>query len=206
MPKSHTSHSPTLFIALVLATTGALQPLAHAYSSEDDGLDAPSDRHSHSRARRSHSEERSRYSSSGAGGDFGLGVQLGEPTGLNGKYWLTRQSALQFDASYSFNEYFELGFDYLYHFTDAFRGRVGSQFVPYLGFGLVSFFGTGYSGENDYNRPSGNADFGFRIPVGLEFLPHGAPIGVWGELAPGLGVVPDTFGFIQAVVGIRFYI
>lgn len=175
--------------------------------SENDELAAPSERHSRRRhSRRSYRSDDSRPGSYGSGRDFGLGVQLGEPTGLNAKYWMTRESALQFDASYSFNDYFSLGADYLYHFTDVFPGRVGSQFVPYLGFGLVTFFGTGPYGENDYNRSNGSFDFGFRIPVGVEFLPRRAPIGVWAELAPGLGVVPATFGFIQAVVGIRFYI
>lgn len=207
MTRNRSLFAPALFVFALAICQGALEPLAHAYS--DEGLDAPSDRRS--RARRRHSErsyhsDDSRPNSGGSGGAFGLGVELGEPTGLNGKYWLTRESALQFDLSYSFNNYFSLGLDYLYHFTSAFRGRVGSQFVPYLGFGLVSFFGTGQPGENYYNPGNGNADFGFRIPVGIEFLPRGAPIGVWAELAPGLGVVPATFGFIQAMVGIRFYL
>ena len=50
-------------------------------------------------------------------GGFGLGVILGQPTGFTMKYWLTRKTAFDVGAAWSFesNGYFQLYGDWLYH-------------------------------------------------------------------------------------------
>ena len=49
---------------------------------------------------------------------FGLGVVLGEPTGISAKYWLTSGGALDFGLGYSFtssNSVFDFYADYVFH-------------------------------------------------------------------------------------------
>ena len=49
--------------------------------------------------------------------DFGIGIILGEPTGLSLKYWLDEERAIDGAAawSYSENDSFQLHGDYLIH-------------------------------------------------------------------------------------------
>jgi hypothetical protein len=136
---------------------------------------------------------------------LGLGVIFGEPTGLNLKSWTSRANAINIGLSYSFGNYFIAYGDYLWHFTRAFasHGRRGTEFVPYLGIGAELFFGASSSG---YWQGSSSVAVGARIPLGLEFLPHSTPLGIFAEIVPGIGLVPGIFGFVQGGIGIRIYL
>src|SRR5258708_2242053 len=61
-----------------------------------------------------------RPSGSSGSGNFGLGVMLGEPTGLTLKSWTSGSTAFDVGVSYSFDHYVELLADYLWHFRNAF--------------------------------------------------------------------------------------
>lgn len=141
---------------------------------------------------------------------FGLGVILGEPTGVTAKYWVDRRTAIDSTFSYSFNDYFLLYADYLYHFPGVF-GRSStfvSQLNPYIGVGLEFFIQTQDTGNKDrtyFRSDQGSTGLGIRIPLGIEWRPGSPPLGVFLELTPGVGVIPATFGFVQGGVGIRFY-
>ena len=145
----------------------------------------------------------------GEGGDFGLGVVLGEPTGLTGKYWLNRTSAVDVGLAYSFNDFFLIYSDYLYHFHGAFgrSSRFATELTPYVGIGGVLFIESSSTTSNRaYFKPSdGSVGLAMRIPLGMEWRPTGTPFGVFAELVPGLGIIPSTFGLIEAGIGGRFY-
>ncbi len=134
--------------------------------------------------------------------DFGLGIVLGEPTGISGKYRQSAQRGIQGGLAWSFDSYMLLFGDYLFSFPGAFgsKTRFVSQLSPYIGIGGTMFFGNNV-------RPRSNSSFGLgiRIPLGLEWNPGDPPLGVFVELAPGLGLVPGTFGFLQGGIGIRYY-
>lgn len=147
---------------------------------------------------------------SATSGNFGAGVMFGDPTGLTGKYWLNRINAFDVGLSYSFGSYFAILGNYLWHFPNAFSGsssQVAHEFIPYIGIGGVLFFDTGDSHNDSFIHREVDDDvaLGVRIPLGIEFLPRGAPIGVFVELVPGLGIAPGIFGFFQGDIGIRFY-
>lgn len=204
------ARTATACVVLALLFAASLARAANALELTDSELDAPSDRGNNGTYRpHRHPVGRSYYDDearAGSRGSFGLGVMLGEPTGLNAKYWMTRESALQFGLSYSFNNYFSLFGDYLYHFPAAFAAtRGGSQFVPYVGVGLEAFFLNADSHHGYYYGSNSSFDLGIRVPLGIEFIPRQTPLGIWVELAPGIGIVPGTFGFVQAVIGARFY-
>ena len=145
-------------------------------------------------------------------GDVGLGAVFGEPTGLTLKLWRSHRHAFDIALSYSFFDFFEIAGDYLWHFPAAVSqltdGKVSDEFVPYIGIGGLLLFDT----SDNPSRATGLRSqrrsavaFGLRIPAGLEFLPHGTPLGIFAELTPGLGLAPTTFGFLEGGVGARYY-
>src|SRR5690242_7239277 len=77
-------------------------------------------------------------------GDFGVGLMLGEPTGVSVKKWLSRTTAFDLSLSYSFFSFFQITGDYLWHLTKAMMqitsGKLSEEFVPYVGAGGVLFF------------------------------------------------------------------
>src|SRR6185503_18546567 len=70
-------------------------------------------------------------------GVFGLGLILGEPTGISGKYWIRHDRAIDGTLSFSFNDYFLIQSDYLFHFHGLFGTRESftQHLEPYLGLG-----------------------------------------------------------------------
>lgn len=141
---------------------------------------------------------------------FGLGVILGEPSGISGKYWLDNRAAIDGALAFSFDNYFMLYSDYLYHFPGAFghSNEFVSRLTPYIGIGvmlLVETEDTGAKGRTYFQSNQGSAGLGVRIPLGMEWRPADPHLGVFAELAPGLGIVPATFGFLQGGIGIRYY-
>lgn len=158
----------------------------------------------------SHSSSTTSKALSNHGRSVGIGVILGEPTGLTLKAWTGRASALNFGLTYSFGSYFIFMTDYLWHFPEAFsQGRVGSQFVPYVGLGAEVFFGDSspyYSRTRFRNSTFDSVAFGARIPLGIEFSPQGTPFGIFAEIVPGVGLLPGMFGFVQGGIGARVYL
>lgn len=141
-------------------------------------------------------------------GSLGLGLILGEPTGITGKYWLQGPSAIDAGLAYSYSDFFLLYVDYLYHFPGAFgdSSQFVSELTPYVGGGGILFIQTGTDVNRAYfNSNQGSAGFAIRIPLGIEWTPEHAPFGVFVEVAPGVGLVPATFGLFQAGIGARFY-
>ena len=130
---------------------------------------------------------------------FGLGVIIGEPTGLSGKVWQSRSTALDFGAAWSFvNESaFHLHFDILVHRFDVIR--VDSGKLPlYYGVGARVKFAEDNDGDQDTN-------VGIRFPVGLDYLFAREPLDLFVELVPILDVAPKTDVSLIASVGFRYW-
>jgi hypothetical protein len=150
-------------------------------------------------------------------GPFGLGLILGEPSGLTGKYWIDGASAVQAHLAFSLDEhdrgrdYVIVIADYLYH-IDVFNISSSSVDLPiYVGIGGK----IGLLTNNDdwcvrhYRDQQCNDDsdvaVGVRIPVGLDLLLRNAPLEFFLEIAPGLRVIPSTSGDVDGGLGARFY-
>jgi hypothetical protein len=148
------------------------------------------------------------YAKSGAvekSGDLGVGVRWGSLTGVTLKYWTNDSEALQLGAAFADGNT-ALGLDYLWHsrqgVSDMIHARQSAYFVPYIGAGLITAFG---SNTKFFNRNTETYALAARMPLGLEFLPAAFPIGVFAELAPAFGFVPTTYTFITADIGARYY-
>lgn len=130
---------------------------------------------------------------------FGLGVIIGEPTGLSGKLWQSRSTAFDFGAAWSFVDEgaVHLHFDLLVHRFDVIR--VDSGKLPlYYGLGARVRFAEDSAGDQDTN-------VGIRFPVGLDYLFADAPFDVFGELVPILDIAPDTDVSLNGSLGFRYW-
>ena len=125
--------------------------------------------------------------------DFGLGVILGEPTGISLKKWLGGTTAIDVAAAWSFvNEgslYFHI--DYLVHNFNLFKTKKG-KLPLYYGIG-------GRIIAEDKSR------VGVRIPIGLSYIFDNVPLDVFAEIGLVLDLVPKTEVGFTAFIGIRYF-
>ncbi len=132
---------------------------------------------------------------------FGMGIVLGEPTGLSAKLWTSSDNAFDFAAAWSFKKYHHndnlndgsllLQADYVWHFFNLMP--VSSGKLPlYIGIG-------GRVVLADDPR------FGVRIPIGIDYLFADAPIDVFLELVPILDLSPETDFGVSGGLGIRYW-
>lgn len=146
------------------------------------------------------------------GGPFGLGIQLGDPTAITGKYYLDKSQAIDGGISFDFNQWTMLYGDYLMHFPGGFG--TNEQFIrelnPYVGIGGLLIL----SNRNDVevrkqryfsSSSSSKTALGVRIPLGIEWRTPKIPLGVFIELVPGITIIPSTNGYIQGGVGARYF-
>ena len=126
---------------------------------------------------------------------FGLGITVGVPTGLNGKYFIDKYNALDvgFGWSPDSDHDFHLYADYLYHIYSLIDAGSGATPI-YLGVGARAVFR-----DNKDNKA------GFRFPLGVEHLFKSVPFDVFAEIVPIFNVSPDTEFDMEGVVGARFY-
>lgn len=170
------------------------------------------------RPRPARSEARKRFESNKG---FGLGLELGAPLAINGKYWLGDSSdrAIDFGVGY-LNYYYDwrgfVGYaDYLFH-PISLASTPSFELPFYIGPGLQ------YWHWDDFNlycgpRPnvycSGDA-LGVRVPIGIAFDFNNVPIDIFLQIVPtfdfffneAAGYAPNTLEFIiGASIGIRYY-
>lgn len=124
---------------------------------------------------------------------FGLGIILGEPTGISAKKWLDDKSALDGAVAWSLvtPSSFHLHADYLYHNFNIFNVKKGK---------LPLYFGIGFRiriGDEDR--------VGIRIPVGICYLFEQSPLDIFFELGPVLDLTPATRLRLTSSVGIRYF-
>jgi hypothetical protein len=119
------------------------------------------------------------------GKTFGLGLELGTPSGLNGKYFLSDVGALDFGLGWIYRHYYygdglHLYVDYLHNVT---------SLVSTDSFELPFYFGVGARfWDFDYcvNRVCtyGGSAVGVRVPIGIAFDFRNAPVDIFLQLVP----------------------
>ena len=124
---------------------------------------------------------------------FGLGVLLGEPTGVSFKQWLGGRSALSGAAAWSFghDDSFHVHCDYLIH---------DFKLIPLEGHTMAFTYGIGARLKNAHD-----VHVGVRIPVGVTYIFEDAPVDIFIELAPVFDLVPRTDLFFNGGIGVRYY-
>ncbi len=133
---------------------------------------------------------------------FGLGIIIGEPTGISAKTWLGHSSALDFAVAWSFKgrNSLTLHADYLNHNFRLIKVDKG-QLPFYYGIGGRIKFR-----DND-NLPGENGDtrLGVRIPVGLAYMFENVNLDLFVEIVPFLELVPETNFDLNAAIGVRYF-
>lgn len=137
---------------------------------------------------------------------IGVGLILGEPTGLSAKYWLSDAHAIDAAAAWSFdeNDAFQLHGDYLWHRYEWLMPKNIRGTLPvYFGIGarlkLQDEGGPGDRHNQDENI------FGIRVPLGVNYLPYNGPFDLFAELVPILNLAPDSDLAFSAALGARLY-
>lgn len=141
--------------------------------------------------------------------NLGVGLTLGEPTGVTARKWVNESHAYSGSLAYSFDDFLIINSDYILYVSGLFN-RMSSEFTrdlyPTAGIGAVLVLADDRSGIGDQVDDFGDGlGVGIRIPLGAEWRPRNTRIGVSLELAPGVAVVPGTFFFMQGGLGIRYY-
>ena len=123
---------------------------------------------------------------------FGLGIILGEPTGISFKNWIGSSTAIDGGIAWSFsnNNSLHLHMDYLVHNFNIFKAKKGK---------LALYYGIGGRIMTEKSR------VGIRIPVGINYIFGDAPLDIFFELAPVLDLVPSTEFGLTGGIGIRYY-
>ena len=136
---------------------------------------------------------------------FGMGLILGEPTGLSAKLWTSKENAFDFGlgvsiggdrishkGNYNGRSRIHFHMDYLWHSFNAINST--EKFPLYYGIGGRFNTGGNYEGS-----------FGVRGVFGIAWFPRSTPIDVFLELVPVFQVTPLTGLGIDAGLGIRYF-
>ena len=148
---------------------------------------------------------------------FGLGLELGAPFGLSGKYFLTDSNALQFGLGAIYEHYYagdgiHLYLDYLWHPVSLVSAQA-FELPFYIGVG-GRFWDFDYCRERDRVCGYGGSAFGIRIPLGISFDFNRVPLDIFFHLVPTFDFYRGDyyryyndrahFG-IDASVGVRYW-
>jgi hypothetical protein len=133
---------------------------------------------------------------------FGIGVILGEPTGLSIKFWTSYNTAVDIAQAWSFvdGNALHLHSDFLLHNF----GLIKLDFdkLPiYYGIGGRIKFVEVEDNKNDKHK----FQLGVRIPVGLNYLPSKIPFDFFFEIVPLLDLIPKTDFTINGGIGFRYF-
>jgi hypothetical protein len=141
------------------------------------------------------------------GKKFGLGLGLGSPTSLTGKFFLDRHLALDFALDFArFHGGFGLHGDILWH-TDSLVSNDSLQLPLYLGAGLQFGFwdsGIRYDWRFGYYG-STSTNWGLRVPFGIALWLARVPLEFYAELGPEIWFGYYPFVNVFGTIGGRFY-
>ncbi len=123
---------------------------------------------------------------------LGLGVYLGAPTGVTGKYLLSKTNSVDLLLAWRFNDDFFAQGHYNFNISELERYKNG-VFNLYAGPGL---FFRASSKKDDSFGVSGNFGVNYFLKGKYEFF---------FELSPKVGLVPGTDFDLTGGIGFRFY-
>lgn len=140
-------------------------------------------------------------SASVARAEFGIGINLGEPTGLNLR--VGRDRTLEATAGWSLRDggtnIVLLG-NVLYHGKSVFSNSPLTGIVPYAGAGLGFWMW-----DDKHNDDGDQAGAWVQVPLGID-LRFTIPLELTLHIDPGIDVVPNTNATIHWGLGIRYWL
>ena len=124
---------------------------------------------------------------------FGLGIIIGEPTGISVKQWTRGRTAIDGAIAWSFEKESALHLhgDLLYH----------SFTPPKIDHGKFAWY-YGIGGRVKFEDDS---KIGVRVPLGMDYFFGTAPLDLFFEIVPILDLAPSTDFSLNAAIGIRYF-
>ena len=125
---------------------------------------------------------------------FGLGLIIGEPTGLSAKVWTSERTAVDAALAWSFyghGGWIHIHSNFLMHNFDLFPVSKGR---------LPLYYGAGA-----YLSFAPDLKMGIRAPVGVAYHFEEIPLELFAELAPGLALLPGIGFYFGGGTGARYY-
>ena len=125
---------------------------------------------------------------------LGLGIILGEPTGLCFKKWRTSGTAIDGALAWSFGKknVLHLHADYLVHNFNLSKAQKDKLALHYGVGGRIKI-------TNDESR------IGVRIPIGIDYIFQKVPLDIFLEFVPLLDLAPGTDFRSSGAIGIRYF-
>ena len=117
---------------------------------------------------------------------FGIGIILGEPTGISMKVG----DSLAFAVAWSFDNFLHLHGDYWFM-----HNHLAGPVDWYLGGGLKLQL---------HSRANSNTRLGVRIPAGVQWF-FAPKFELFAELVPGMRFIPETRFEINGGIGLRYH-
>lgn len=134
-------------------------------------------------------------SPSPARADIGVGLFVGEPTGVTVKIGLERRTALELLGGWNTWDDGRGAYGHITFLAQLFAARGSSVIVPFrLGIGGAVYD----AGPDDIGVAA-------RAPLQIAFVFTGAPVELYGELALRLQAVPDGDVDLDGGLGFRIY-
>ncbi len=124
----------------------------------------------------------------------GFGIIVGEPTGISIKY----KNFPVLGFAWSVDNHFHMHCDYWIH-----HSAIDKSLNWYAGAGgkfRVFKNDSRHRGKNDDSR----VGIGIRVPFGLQYFINNN-IEVFGEVVPGISLIPSTEFDVDAGIGARYY-
>jgi hypothetical protein len=139
-------------------------------------------------------------SSERLGGSFGVGVSMGTPTGITGRLWFSRESAVQFSGGGNLGQQGSLtaSMDYitaLEHLSE----EEGNYFI-------TTYAGVGVGFDSLFGPNSSSMAFGPRLVGGASVTLPTLPIDMFIQVSPTIFVVEDLSWSIGGQIGAHYYL
>lgn len=132
-----------------------------------------------------------------AQGDLGVGLSLGNPTGLSVKYWLDDTEAIGGGLGWALSGHddFQVHADYLVHRFDIVGTEEEAGRAPL-------YYGIGARIKDERHDTA----FGIRIPLGISYMFAEQPFDLFAEIVPVVDLAPDVDLDLDIAIGFRFYL
>ena len=137
----------------------------------------------------------------------GIGIILGDPTGLSVQANGNTSNPINFGLAYKFSDWLQIWGDYTFKFPQFFDSvfHTHTGIAGYIGIGPALLFVDDDVKFKNNIRRSSSLGLLARVPFGLEYKLSSAPIGFMLELVPAILLIPATDFTFQGGIGARFY-
>lgn len=139
-------------------------------------------------------------------GGTGLGLSLGDPTGINFKTFVGSSTAFDATAGLGFlgGNHLALNAGLVWH--NALGGLGGAPVDWYYGLGAkLGYYDHDHDHHKHHNHDHDHLRLGARAPLGVSVMLTGVPIDIFLEVAAGLWVVEHVDFDLDGAIGFRYW-